>query len=297
MMDWGLVTTVRAPQAQVLAFVDHHLGLGAARLWLYFDDPDDPAFDAVAARPQVIATRCSGAYWQTIARRRPEKVETRQTRNAQAAYAACELPWLGHVDIDEFLWPTRPVSQLLAKVPPEDVMLRMEPFEAMHDPDRLAGPPRIFRAALRARHAALRPAILGRYAPILPEAMLSHSVGKAFFRSGIADLSLRLHGAFRHGERVKGPAFNPEIALLHCHAQDRAAWSSALEFRLTRGAYQYQPALQAFLQAASPAEIDHFYDETQTLTPHKKEVLLAAGRLIEADLTTGPVALGTRIPS
>jgi Glycosyl transferase family 2 len=292
MTSWGLVTTLRAPKALVMAFVDHHLALGAARLWLYFDDPDDPAYDAVAALPCISATRCGPDHWEKITKRRPDKVENRQSRNAQDAYAGCPLPWIGHVDVDEFIWPARPVSAFLDAVPQTEPMLRMEPFEAMHDLAQPDGPPRAFRGALKARHADLRPAILGRYAETLPEGMLSHSVGKAFFRTGIPGLSLRLHGAFRDGARVPGPPFTPGIALLHCHAQDLSTWQAALAFRLTQGAYQYQPALQAFLQSAEAAEIARFYTETQTLTPEKEALLIGAKRLILADLAHPPRGAG-----
>jgi hypothetical protein len=115
-------------------------------------------------------------------------------------------------------------------------------------------------------------------------------VGKAIFRTGVAGLSLRLHGAFLNGSRLRGPAFSREIVLLHCHAQNKAAWRDALDFRLTRGAYQYQPALQAFLAGASPDELDLFWRETQILSPEKQALLRGAGRLVEADLLTGPFA-------
>ena len=289
MTGWGLVTTLRAPTPLVLGFIRHHLALGAAQLWLYFDDPDDPAYDAVASIPGVVATRCSQDHWQEVDGRRPDKIEKRQTRNAQTAYAACPLPWLGHVDVDEYLWPARPVADLLDAVAPDVAMLRMEPFEAMQDADHPHAPPRLFRGPLKTVHAGIRTAILGPYADVLPEAMLSHSVGKAMFRTGIARLSLRLHGAFLDGERLRGPAFCPDMVLLHCHAQDQQAWRDALEFRLTRGAYQYQPALQSFLASATAEELDRFYRHTQILTQEKQVILQKAGRLVKADLAAGPV--------
>jgi hypothetical protein len=292
MTAWGLVTTLRAPEALVRAFVAHHLALGATQLWLYFDDPHDPAYDAVAHIPGVNATRCSQGHWQAIARQRPAKIENRQTRNAQVAYAACPLPWLGHVDIDEYLWPARPVGDLLHDVPPDVAMLRMEPYEAMQDAGHPDAAPRLFRGALKERHADLRTAILGSYADVLPQAMLSHVVGKAMFRTAIAGLSMRLHGAFLNGVRQPGPAFSRDMVLLHCHAQGKAAWRDALEFRLTRGAYQYQPALQSYLAAADSDELDRFYRETQVLTLEKQALLRSAGRLIEADLVAGPFASG-----
>ena len=79
-------------------------------------------------------------------------------RNAQAAYRACRLPWIGHIDVDEFLWPSQPVAQILGSLPSDQWTLRMEPHEAMHDPtlrdDIFTA--RAFRAPLKPRHAHLR---------------------------------------------------------------------------------------------------------------------------------------------
>jgi hypothetical protein len=71
---------------------------------------------------------------------------------------------------------------------------------------------------------------------------------------------------------------------LHFHAQDYAAWRRSLPFRLERGAYQYHPALQAYLTAATDDQIRDFYLTTQTLTPEKATLLQAQDRLITADL-------------
>lgn len=284
-MDWGLVSTVKAAPDKVLAFVAHHLALGAARIWLYFDDPSDPAFDRVAGITQVTAVRCDETRW-AAAGGRPDRHQNRQSRNAQAAYRACRLPWLGHIDVDEFLWPARPVSEILASLPPDQLTLRMEPFEAMHDaglPDDIFTA-RAFRGPLKSRHAHLREAALGSYAALLPEGHLSHTNGKSFFRTGIPGLSPRLHGAFLNKERLAGPPFDRRLRLLHFHAQDREGWLAALPFRLTRGAYQYHPELQAHLHQAGPEEIAFFYDRTQTLGPDTARMLEDDGRLIRADL-------------
>lgn len=285
MTAWGLVSTVKAPADKVLAFVAHHLSLGASHLWLYFDDPADLARAAVAQLPSVTATACDDAHWTRL-KGRPDRHQNRQTKNAQAAWKACPLPWLGHIDVDEFLWPRAPVADILASVPRDQPTLRMEPFEAMHDPalpdDIFTA--RQFRGPLKPRFSHLRDPALGPYAEILPDGHLSHTNGKSFFRTGIPGLSVRLHGAFRHGGRLPGPAFDPRLPLLHFHAQDQAEWLRALPFRLSRGAYQYHADLQAHLLAADPAEVARFYQRTQMLTPETAELLRSEARLIEADL-------------
>ena len=282
---WGLVATVKAPKSKLLAFLAYHLDLGAGHVWLYFDDPDDPACAAVSDLAHVTAIACDAAHWARIGRR-PDRHQNRQSRNAQDAYRACTLPWLAHLDVDEFLLADLPPGEILAGLPRHQAMLRAEPFEAMHDPtlpDDIYTA-RLFRGALRDPHAALRPAVLGPYAGVLPQAMLSHLAGKAFFRTGINGLSPRLHGAFLNGERLPGPPFDPRLRLLHFHAQDRAAWQAALPFRLTRGAYQYHPDLQSHLAAATPEQVTAFYATTQELTADSIAVLRKAGRLVEADL-------------
>ncbi len=284
-MDWGVVATVKAPAEKVLAFAAHHLGLGAAQVWLYFDDPQDPAAEVLAPIPGVTVARCDAAHWAKIGSR-PDRHQNRQSRNAQRCWRRCLLPWLAHLDVDEFLLPDQPIGEILAPLHPDQVMLRAEPFEAMHDPalpDDIYSA-RQFRGPLKPPHAALRAPVLGRFAPVLPEAMLSHTAGKAFFRTGIPGLSVRLHGAFLDGTRLPGPAFDPRLRLLHFHAQDRAAWLAALPFRLTRGAYQYHPEMVAFMESATDAEIADFYDTTQRLTADQAALLRKAGRLAETDL-------------
>jgi hypothetical protein len=288
---WGVVATVLAPEAQVLAFARHHLALGAARVWLHFDDPGDAAAEAAAALPGVRAIRCDAAHWQALAGGRPDKHQARQSRNARRIYNRCRVGWLAHLDVDEFLLPASPVTETLAAAPPDAPLLRAAPWEALHDPAVTAGPfpARHFRAVLKGdRYGPLRAALFGRYAPLLPEGTLSHSAGKCFFRTGIPGLVPRIHSAFLNGERLHGAAADSGIPLLHFHAHDPAAWRDRLAFRLTRGAYGFRPDLAAFLSAATPAMIDDFYATVQTARPAALAALGTAGALIESDIGCAP---------
>lgn len=284
--SWALVATVKAPEEKILAFLAWHLDLGADRITLCFDDPDDPALAAIAARrlSRVRLIACEAGHWQALGGR-PDRHQNRQAKNAGMVYRAGGSDWLGHIDVDEFIWPVRPVAEVLGRLPAKEILCRIEPFEALHEPDLSDDiyTARVFRGALKPRHEGLRGPTLGDYADILPEAMLSHSAGKVFFRSGVPGLSPRLHGAFIGGERLPGPGFHPGLKLLHFHAQDREDWLSALPFRLTRGAYQYRPEMQAWLMAASPGQIADFYQVTQ-MPGRGTDLLREAGRLQEARL-------------
>jgi hypothetical protein len=307
---WGTVTTLRAPPDLVTAFVRHHLSIGAAQIWLYFDDPDDPAAEIADALPRTVVIRSDAAHWARIGRR-PDRHQNRQVRNAQMAYRTAEgLDWIAHVDVDEWIWPDRPMADILSDVPdadaPTGAMLRLLPFEAMHDPSLPPGPvaARHFRPDLRRLPSPLRSDILGIYAAMLPTGLLSHHVGKAVFRRGVSDLMPRIHTAFLGGERLAQGPVASDCRLLHFHANNREAWRRALPFRLSRGAYQYAPMLAEFLRRAIDAgtgdgpaaaekrdaasveipwtpDLRHFYDETQCLTEPKRTLLRAADALFE----------------
>lgn len=287
MASWAIVATVNAPVEQVLAFVAHHLTLNPARIRLYFDDPADLALTAIRSIAGVEAIACDLDHWQGQNGHRPDRHQERQSMNAQACYRSAREDWLLHIDVDEFLLPDRPVAEVLRAVPRRRPILRVAPFEALHDPampeDVFTA--RHFRQALAGpAHAQARTAVFGRYAELLPAGVLSHAIGKCFFRTGIADLRPWLHGARLNGERVpQGPA-SADLALLHFHAQDPVAWRARLPFRLARGAYVLKPELQAFLAAADGATIDAFYHHVQTATPAALALLRDRDLVIEATL-------------
>jgi hypothetical protein len=279
---WGICTTLRAPPDQVLAFVAHHLDLGADHIWLHFDDPDDPALTQAARLPRTTAIACDAAYWHVTCKRRPEAHQNRQSRNLQRVYAAKPLPWIAHIDHDEFLLPARPIAETLDDLAPDQPFLRIAPFEALHDP---ALPDDIFtaqhfRGALRGtEHAQNRDRIFGPQARFLPEGMLSHAAGKCIFRTSIPRLKPQIHGAFRDKQRVRGGAFHPDIALLHFHAQDREVWLKKLDFRLSHGGYRARPEMVTWLLTASDEDRCAFYDSVQATSADRLALLDRLGVL------------------
>lgn len=287
MADWGLCATIKAPRDQVLAFVAHHLGLGASHIWLFFDDPDDAGFAAVANIAGVTATRCDDAYWRSVCKTRPEAHQNRQSRNMRRVYDLAALQWIGHLDVDEFLHPARAIADILDAQPWDRILLRMAPWEALHAtalPDDVftAGQ---FRAALKGpKQQVARLKAFGTFADLLPDGALSHAAGKCFFQRGFAGLQPRLHGAFLDGERVRGGDFDADIALLHFHAEDPKRWLANLQFRLTLGAYKFNPALQTYLRDATEAEVAAFFQRVQNPGADVRTWLAVAGLLRDANL-------------
>lgn len=287
MASWSLVATVKAPEEKVLAFAAHHLSLGADHLWLFFDNPDQPIPEPLTRHPRVTVTLCDEDHWLRTSKKRPPQHQNRQTQNARLTYRALVTSdWIVHIDVDEFILTVRPVGAILDDAPAETIAMKLEPFEAMHDPllpDDIYTS-REFRGALRHEHWPRRRAALGPYRKVIRDGMLSHTVGKVIYRTRVPGLLPRLHAVMVDKEFVRTPDWQPEMKLLHFHAQDKAAWLAALPFRMTKGAYQFRPELQAFLAEATPEDIDRFYRRTQILPTDLRDELAAVGRVIIADL-------------
>ncbi|RYI26076.1 MAG: hypothetical protein EON48_06700 [Acetobacteraceae bacterium] len=288
MATWSLVATVKAPEEKVLAFAAHHLALGAGHLWLFFDDPAQPIPKPLTDHPHVTIIPCTDAHWLHACKKRPPQHQNRQTQNARLTYRELvQTDWIVHIDVDEFLLPDRPIATILDDVSADTIAMRIEPFEAMHDPllpDDIYTA-REFRGALRHEFWPHRRAALGPYRKVIRDGMMSHSVGKAMYRTRVPGLLPRLHAVMVDKVILAPASWQPEIRLLHFHAQDKTAWLAAVPFRMTKGAYQFRPELQAFLAEAAPEEIDKFYRRTQILPIDLRDVLVRNGRVVIADLS------------
>lgn len=235
-ITWGIAATVREPVEVVETFVAHHLVMGASRIVLYFDNPDDPAIARVTGLQGVEAVRCDAAHW---AGGRPDTQEGRQKHNIRRAYAGARTDWLIHVDGDELVWSARPVAEILAAVAAETAVVRLAPAEVLarrRNPDVS-----VFRLPVpdTARGTRIGLAAYGAEFPLLRRGLLSHADGKYFLRTGLADLVPEIHAPRRKGRRC---AFieQDDIRLLHFHGQSEARWIAQVEDRLERGAYQHR---------------------------------------------------------
>ena len=287
MLRWGVVATVKATPAETMAFAAHHLAVGAHRVWLHFDDPADPAADLMEGKKGVRVIRCDAAYWQRLCGARPDTHQERQTRNATRLFRRAPVDWVAHLDVDEFLLAQTDVTALLAALPAPQPIARVEPFEALFEP----GLPddiytaRHFRGALRGPDGASQARKLyGDIGPLLRDGMLSHSVGKAFFRTAEQGMVVHIHGARQGGARVPGGGFVPGLGLLHFHAENPERWLGRLAYRLDKGAYQFQPDLQAHLRTLDDTGRAQFYQTVQVARPELISGLDTLGQVRRADL-------------
>lgn len=235
MTTWGLAATIRAPARDILRFAAYHLDQGAHRLYIYLDDENPVAFDALKAHPKVRVQTCDAAHWNRLAGKRPDKHQLRQTLNATHAYhRRSEVDWLIHMDVDEFLVPRMAIADVLAGLPLHVGSARVRPMEL------LGGSADAFKAFIPAN--GKRRKIVARIYPAfglhLTGGFLSHVAGKLFVRSGMEGITVKIHNAF-HGEDMLADTMElDQIDLAHCHAKSWEDWHAAFAYRHEKGSYR-----------------------------------------------------------
>lgn len=299
MATWGIVSTILAPTPEVLRFVAYHLELGAHRVYVYLDADAPETYAALKAHPKVRVQTCTEAWWIKRNKKRPVQHQVRQSMNATQTYRRkADVDWLGHIDVDEFISPARPVSELLGALPNEVNVARIRPMESLADGDGRAYkayiPPGPAREDTIAR-------LYPTFGPYLRAGFISHSAGKIFVRTGHSDVSLRIHKAFQR-EAVLGPEREmAQIDLAHQHAPSWQNWRERYAYRMEHGAYRavLDPGrkqksgsltlneLFNFLEESAGEDgLRSFYEEVTADTPRLREKLDQEGllRIVDLDL-------------
>lgn len=231
---WGIVSMVRGSTGDILRFAAHHLDLGLDRMYIYLDEPNPDAFEALRQHPAISVQSCDDAYWRARKRNRPEKHQLRQTLHATYTYRNTDLDWLSHIDLDEFLWPSDPIPDLLRAISPGIPAVRMRPIEA------IAGAEDLYKAHIpkSPQREALVETLYPNYGGFVLGGFLSHVQGKLFVRTGLENLNYRIHNLFQNKKILPVKTELPQIELCHRHAPDWDQWRAHLRFRLARGSYQ-----------------------------------------------------------
>lgn len=234
MTTWGTVSLVRGASDDILRFAAHHLDLGAQHMYIYLDEPNPRAFDALTQHPKISVRLCDDAFWQKRNRTRPEKHQVRQTALATSTYRKTGLDWLAHIDVDEFLWASEPVCDLLRSVPAKVPAVRVRPIEA------LATGTDLYKAHIPKgpERETLVQRIYPNFGAFVLGGFLSHVQGKLIVRTGMKSLSLRIHNIYQNKDEVPCKFELSQIDLCHRHAPDWDHWKAHYAFRLDRGSYR-----------------------------------------------------------
>lgn len=282
-VTWGIVSTVKAPITQIQDFCAHHLELGAHRIYLYLDDPEQEGLVGLTEHPKIRTTLCNERYWKQHLGRRPKKHQNRQVENASHAYARrTEVDWLVHIDVDEFLWPRSRFADQLAALPRDCLVGRIRPAEALANlqPSPTTHFKRLIVNATKRRVTTNE--IYPTYGEFLNGGFLSHVQGKLAYRTQIEGLRAKIHNVFLEDQKNPGEKELNETELLHLHAKSWGDFLVAFQFRLNQGSYRSE------LKAAQNGMTMHqlfsaIYDEEgeQGLRAFYQEVCTASPQLLD----------------
>jgi hypothetical protein len=131
-----IVTTLLAPLQETMMFVNYHLNIGVDQMYLFFDDPADPAAEALADKKHVTCIRCDSDYWGGITSTSTQSINERQRLNAGVALVWARqfgIDWIIHIDSDELIYAEKPLHELLAEWPANLQVMKFATMEAVVD--------------------------------------------------------------------------------------------------------------------------------------------------------------------
>jgi hypothetical protein len=233
-LRWGTVSLVKAPLSRIAQFAAHHLDLGAHRLHIHLDEPQPEAVDYLSRYPAIEVTACDADWWAGQKKPRMKGHQLRQVWVATQTYHRCDLDWLAHIDVDEFILSPQPLPDLLAAMPADIAALHLPPAEL------LAGTTDRFKLTPRSvgQEKAVLEDIYPNFGGHLRGGFISHLEGKLIARCGIPGVRFGLHALLQNGQPASNRLTRPAVYLGHAHAPDWDTFHNHLEFRLQKGSYR-----------------------------------------------------------
>ncbi|MCJ7726070.1 MAG: glycosyltransferase family 2 protein, partial [Acidimicrobiia bacterium] len=158
-------TTVRAPFEVTWSFVTYHLNLGIDHMYVFLDDPADPAGPRLAELPGVTVVKCDAAHWARLGLDggRDAPIEARILANTNEAFRRARsegFDWFVHLDVDELIHVPIGVQRLLDAAPGRIDALLLPLLEAVpRRPDHL----RPFEEITAFKSAGLKRNVWRRY--------------------------------------------------------------------------------------------------------------------------------------
>jgi hypothetical protein len=313
-----VVTTLQAPLHETRMFVNYHLNIGVDHMYLFFDDPIDPAADEVTRHARVTSVRCDVDHWTTNGSPRPPSILERQRVNARAALDLARragFDWIAHIDSDELLYATKPLNELLAEVSEDVHALKFPTMEGVVDrfeydrvfeqislfkvhPARLGGGLRIDpdeRIRLSRDAAEFRRRL--RWARWLGCASISedayvrgHVEGKSAVRTNADLRGLSCHDPIPASRDTLRASVADGAWLLHFDCRGFASWKekwrklNSIAGELSRHRRRQIQRFEAICESGDASRLSPFYKELYFVRPYDRFILTRLGLLRRLDL-------------
>lgn len=289
---WHVGAIMNEPFKEVLKFCAWYLALGADELTICFDNPDDPAIEALSEHPRVRCIPCTPAFWQSLGLTAESAFVKRQNAALTWIYGQYPDGWLLNVDADEFMYfDGRGVADVLQQEGGQALSIRVITAERVIAPERVGET--LFR---RPMAYDVRKSVYGTDAKLFGpkrSGLVGHPQGKSFVRCGVAGLQLRQHwpraGSVEPGEEVLLD-HHDGAHLLHMIGADFEIWRNKLAWRC--GSRGFTDPLTERIEAAlassqSETELRDLFSRLHALRPDQVTHLEREDALLrlEWDLT------------
>lgn len=232
------VTTIRSSLADTLRFAAYHLALGIEEMFLFFDDPEDPAIEPLQDIPGVSCTRCDDAYWSRHPAESRTTLTRRQEANADLALARARKrghDWILHLDGDELVYPQAGLDDILGDFDGDELRLgiceavpRREPGESIFDASEFRSVPSRAQETI-ARALGCGGAFFGgRF-------FRGHARSKTAVRTSATISGMGVHAA-RWTPKREVTERSRQLLLLHFDGTGARSWKEKWTLRLERDA-------------------------------------------------------------
>ncbi|MCC1491544.1 glycosyltransferase family 2 protein [Cognatishimia sp. F0-27] len=281
--SWSVVATVAEPLPLLMAFVAHHVSLGAREVILHLDTPDAEAERVLGAVPGCVIVppgdRAAGVHMPT---------PMRQARNATQTYRTVQAEWLLHIDADEFLVDIDHVMRALRSAPAEVMGVGVRPCDRFWLSE--TPPETIFDGQFRTVPHPPQPfdveAVYGDAARYLDLGLSGNAADKCFTRTGQA-LDIGVHRPARPDGTPVPIHVMSRATLLHFDGLTPAHFIAKMARKI-----EQQPNWSAFPAPGRRAQLvalwqagrdqavrDRLVRDTKCVTPEQRAALAEAGRL------------------
>lgn len=242
MLSYEVVSLTIESADRIRSFVNYYRGNGASKVTIFHDGIAPGKHFGINA--DVI--ECDDAFWKKAHGGRPDSVEDRQRCIYEIAYRNCCADWLLVVDTDEFVVGFDQIEKAIRKAPNSPDVVRIPTAEAVfgsQDPLDADFGATHFRVPQNKYLAQLAPRILyPGYGNLFIRGLLGHAIGKQFIRSGLAEMEIGIHSAFKQGNLLSPLSvvnYAPQDGVFLCHfdaisyPQWREKWDRRLRNRDT----------------------------------------------------------------
>ena len=293
--DIHLVTLMGETPEITRAFVEHYRKIGIGKMFLYFDDPNDPMAAELASDPFVVATPCNDSFWPDA--KRPGSIEARQSICYTRTYRTLETGWLICCDADELIYAGEGLKSVLDRTGNDQWVVRAQSCEAIWaegtDIHEVFGAAYI-RKYLKPPHwPRIRNQIYGTASDLLEYNMVGHRYGKYIIRCGLKPERLSIHQAIFSSDLSdhtlgKTRATCTEVSLVHHDARSFEDWCAKLEKRtrprhgfFAQGKYRARQ-IKAYRKARDEGQLEQLFRQLYVLDADKLKLLATcnvAGRI------------------